>query len=269
MMVDAPAAIALAISPEKRIPPSAIIGTPLPSSAAATSLIAVICGTPTPATIRVVQIDPGPMPTLTASAPAARRALAASPVATLPAMTSNCGCCRLMARIRSITPLECPCAVSTTTTSTPARNSNSSRSSESPPTPTAAPTRNLPCPSLAAFGCSVAFKISFTVTKPRKWPCLSTTKTRSILCRCIKPCASSKGVPTGTVTSLLAGVIMVWTGSSSRVSKRRSRLVTIPTTLPALTTGNPEIRCWRLKAMTSRTFISGSIVIGSDSTPVS
>ena len=30
---------------------------------------AVICGTPTPATMRVVQIEPGPMPTLTPSAP--------------------------------------------------------------------------------------------------------------------------------------------------------------------------------------------------------
>ena len=32
--------------------------------------MAVICGTPTPATTRVVQMEPGPMPTLTASAPA-------------------------------------------------------------------------------------------------------------------------------------------------------------------------------------------------------
>jgi hypothetical protein len=67
--VDAPAASALEMSPEKRMPPSAIHGTPVPSSASATLEIAVICGTPTPATIRVVQIEPGPMPTLTASAP--------------------------------------------------------------------------------------------------------------------------------------------------------------------------------------------------------
>ena len=31
--------------------------------------MAVICGTPAPATTRVVQIEPGPMPTFTASAP--------------------------------------------------------------------------------------------------------------------------------------------------------------------------------------------------------
>ena len=50
-------------------------------------MIAVSCGTPTPATIRVVQIEPGPMPTLIASAPASISALAASAVATLPATT--------------------------------------------------------------------------------------------------------------------------------------------------------------------------------------
>ena len=44
-------------------------GIPVPLRAAATFTIAVIWGTPTPATIRVVQIDPGPIPTLTPSAP--------------------------------------------------------------------------------------------------------------------------------------------------------------------------------------------------------
>ncbi len=47
-------------------------------------MIAVSCGTPTPATMRVVQIEPGPMPTLIASAPASISALAPSAVATLP-----------------------------------------------------------------------------------------------------------------------------------------------------------------------------------------
>ena len=32
-------------------------------------MTAVSCGTPTPATMRVVQIEPGPIPTFTASAP--------------------------------------------------------------------------------------------------------------------------------------------------------------------------------------------------------
>ena len=51
-------------------------------------IIAVICGTPIPAIILVVQIDPGPIPTFTASAPASFKASAPSAVATLPAITS-------------------------------------------------------------------------------------------------------------------------------------------------------------------------------------
>ena len=52
--------------------------------------MAVTCGTPTPATIRVVQIEPGPTPTLTASAPASTSACAPARVATLPPMTCTC-----------------------------------------------------------------------------------------------------------------------------------------------------------------------------------
>jgi hypothetical protein len=50
-------------------------------------MMAVSCGTPTPATMRVVQIEPGPMPTLMASAPQSMSAFAPSAVATLPATT--------------------------------------------------------------------------------------------------------------------------------------------------------------------------------------
>ena len=52
------------------------------------SMIAVTCGTPTPATTRVVQIDPGPTPTFTASAPALISACAPARVATFPPMIS-------------------------------------------------------------------------------------------------------------------------------------------------------------------------------------
>ena len=65
-------------------------------AAAAQSKTAVICGTPMPATTRVVQIEPGPMPTLTASTPAAMRAVVASPVATLPAMMSTSKLTRIL-----------------------------------------------------------------------------------------------------------------------------------------------------------------------------
>jgi len=50
--------------------PSEMTGTSASRSACATKATAEICGTPTPATMRVVQIRAGPMPTLTASAPA-------------------------------------------------------------------------------------------------------------------------------------------------------------------------------------------------------
>src|SRR5690606_17759674 len=81
---SAPAAIAFGISPVYRTPPSAITGIPVPLRAAATSNTAENCGYPTPATTLVVQIDPGPIPTLTASAPCLTRYLAASAVAIFP-----------------------------------------------------------------------------------------------------------------------------------------------------------------------------------------
>ena len=52
------------------MPPSAITGTSDFAASSAQSMIAESCGTPTPAITRVVQIEPGPMPILTASAPA-------------------------------------------------------------------------------------------------------------------------------------------------------------------------------------------------------
>src|SRR3569832_1285009 len=87
----APAASAFATSPEYLMPPSAITVVPMRSSALAQSLMAVTWGTPTPATTRVVQIDPGPMPTFTTSAPAFASATAASAVAMLPAVGGAVG----------------------------------------------------------------------------------------------------------------------------------------------------------------------------------
>ncbi len=122
MTVSAPAATALAASPENFTPPSAMTGTPYLRATAETSAMAVSWGTPTPATTRVVQMEPGPMPTLTAEAPARMQASAASAVAMLPAMmrSSSWGNSALMAATALSTPLEWPWAVSTTTTSTPA-----------------------------------------------------------------------------------------------------------------------------------------------------
>ena len=78
----------------------------------------MICGTPTPEITRVVQIEPGPMPTLTASAPASIRSRAPSAVATFPATTSMSQRFLMFLTV-SITLAECPWALSTTSTSTP------------------------------------------------------------------------------------------------------------------------------------------------------
>ena len=166
MALWAPAASALAISPENRIPPSAIKVAPLPFNAPATLATAVICGMPTPLTMRVVQIEPGPMPTLTASAPLSTSASAASAVATLPPITWVSLNSALICWTISSTPLECPCAVSTTSTSTLASTSRSTRSMAASPTPTAAPTRSRSDESRQASGYSDAFCISLTVTRP-------------------------------------------------------------------------------------------------------
>ena len=80
--------------------------------------------------------------------------------------------------------------------------------------------------------------------------------------------ASSRVAPSRTVMSFFCGVMMFFTGWSSSVSKRRSRLVTMPTTLPPFfTTGKPEILWLCCSAITSRTVMSGGMVIGSRSTP--
>ncbi len=54
-------------------------------------MTAVNCGTPTPVTTRVVQIDPGPTPTFTASTPRATSAAAPAVVATFPATSCTSG----------------------------------------------------------------------------------------------------------------------------------------------------------------------------------
>ena len=130
-------------------------------------MMAVSCGTPTPATMRVVQIEPGPMPIFTASAPASIRARVPSAVATLPAMICTELDSFLMRATLSSTRWEWPCAVSTTITSQPASISISARRKPCSPTvgrrrgPQAALRR--PC---EALGWATCFSMSLTVIRP-------------------------------------------------------------------------------------------------------
>ncbi len=250
------------------MPPSAMMVTLSFSSARAQSLMAVICGTPTPATTRVVQIDPGPMPTLTASAPALASASAASPVATLPAMIWALGKLRRTSATACTTARECPCAVSMQMTSQPAASSASTRSSRSAPMPTAAPARRLPRSSLAANGCCCAFSMSLMVIRPLSSPLVSTTSSFSMRFRCSSSFDPSRLVPSAVVMSLR--VIIALTGWSRLRSKRMSRLVTMPTGRPsAATTGRPEISCRRINSTATASFCSGAMVTGLMTTPVS
>ena len=122
------------------MPPSAMTGTSCGAAARAQSSIAVIIGTPMPATTRVVQIEPAPMPTFTASTPSVDQRLGrlaggdvAGDEVDVGELPAHAAC------TMSSTPCEWPCAVSTTSTSTCAATSASARSIVSLPTPTAAP----------------------------------------------------------------------------------------------------------------------------------
>ena len=61
--------------------------------------------------------------------------------------------------------------------------------------------------------------------------------------------------------------MMSLTGASRRVSKRKSRLVTMPTTVLPCTTGKPDTPRALESSITARTVISGETVNGSRRTP--
>ncbi len=235
--LDAPAASALTTSPEYFTPPSEMTGTPCFSAAREQSSTAVICGTPTPAMTRVVQMEPGPIPTFTASTPALQSASAASAVATLPATSSIPLKLALVERTASMTFRLWPWAVSIVITSTPALSSAAIRASRSAETPTAAPHRSRPNLSLAAFGWRWTFSMSLMVMSPLSSIASFTTSSFSIRWRWRRSLASSIFTPSRAVTSFL--VITCSTFCERFFSKRRSRLVRMPTSLPFSVTGMP------------------------------
>ena len=191
----APQARALVISPEYLIPPSAITGISYSLATFTQSIMADICGTPTPVTTLVVQMEPGPIPTLTQSTPASIRSLAASPVAILPAISWRSGYFSLIFLTASITPLEWPWAVSRAITSTLASTRASTLSIISPVIPTPAPTKSLSFSSLAEFGYCLVFSISFIVIRPLSLPSSSTIGSFSTLPDSIFLMASSIEMP--------------------------------------------------------------------------
>ena len=102
---------------------------------------------------------------------------------------------------------------------------------------------------------------------PRSSESAPTTSTFSMRCLCSRCSTSSLGAFSRTVTSRSRGVMTDDTGASSFSSKRRSRLVTMPTTRSPSTTGTPEMPRARVSSMTWRMVRSGVTVIGSRMTP--
>ncbi len=202
---SAPAAIAFVASPEYRIPPSAMTGTSCRLATSATCATAVICGIPAPVTTRVVQIDPGPMPTLIPSAKSTTAA-AASRVPTFPTTTSA-PVSSVMWRALSMTLRLWAWAQSINSTSAPA--SSAARARSVSPGPTAAPTRSAPSGSRAASSYSRRWRIPCMVTSPTSRFSPSTTGTRSILCSYMRSNASRATTSSGTVTT--SSVIAFWT----------------------------------------------------------
>ena len=111
--------------------------------------------------------------------------------------------------------------------------------------------------------------MSFTVTSPLSSNLSFTTNTFSMRCWCNNAVISLAPASSPTVTSRSLVVITVATGSLNRVSNRRSRLVTIPTSCRPSTTGTPEMLLARVTCKTSPMVASGLTVRGSRITPAS
>ncbi len=219
-------------------------------------MTAVICGTPIPATIRVVQIEPGPIPTFTASTPALISASAASPVATLPAITWSSGNLDFIISTVRITLAECPCAESITTTSTFASTSSFALSRQLAVIPIAAPQSSLPCESLADSGYLICFSISLIVIRPFKLKSLSTIGSFSFLAFARIVFASSRVIPSRAVirpSEVIDSLIFLEKSSSNF----KSRFVIIPTSFPFSVTGTPEILNFPIRLLASSRVFSG------------
>ena len=203
-----------------------------------------------PATTLVVQMEPGPMPTLTASAPLSIRSRVASAVATLPAMTCRSGYFSFIIFRQFSTLAECPWALSSTTTSTFASTRAATRSSTLAVIPTPAPHSSLPCPSLAARGYLIAFSMSLMVMRPFRLKSLSTIGSFSFLAFARICFASSSVMSSWAVISpsLVMDSLIFLVKS---VSNFRSRLVMMPTSLRPSVTGTPEMRNLAISASAS------------------
>ena len=201
-------------------------------------------------------MEPGPIPTLTASTPASIRAFVAAPVATFPAITCTSGNFSLIIFTQRITLAEWPWAESNTITSTLAFTRASTRSSTLAVIPTAAPQSSLPCASLAELGYLICFSISLMVISPFKLKSSSTMGSFSTLALARIFLASIMVIPSLAVTrfsEVMHSLIFLEKSSSNF----RSRLVMMPTNLFPSVMGTPEIRNFPISSSASFNVCSG------------
>ena len=151
--------------------------------------------------------------------------------------------------------------MSITTISAPASISAIVRSKPASPTVLAAATLSRPRSSLQALGFNTACSRSFNVSKPVNLPVLSVTSNFSIRRAAIN-CFASRGSAGSCRIARFSVDIIAETGVLGSVAKRISRLVTIPTTPPPCTTGNPVTRYRSCKAFASARVCSGVRVTG-------
>ena len=209
-----------------------------------------------PATTRVVQMDPGPIPTLTQSAPASIRAFAPSAVAMLPAITGVPGNLALTFFRHSMMFLEWPWAESSARISTPEATRAAARSSTSPVTPMAAAHSRRPWESRAVLGYLTAFSMSLMVIRPFRAKLSSTRGSFSILWAPRIFLASAREVLTGAVIRLSLVITSPQVREKSS-SNFRSRLVRMPTRRPSLQMGTPEMRYLPISWSASASVCSG------------
>ena len=135
--------------------------------------------------------------------------------------------------------------------------------------PIAAPARRRPLESFAELGYFTDFSISLMVISPLRLPFLSTIGSFSILCVIRIFFASSRVVPSGAVIRF-SFVITYLICFEKSVSKRKSRFVSIPTSLPLSSViGTPEILYFPIILSASSSVCSGERWNGSTITPCS
>ena len=255
------------------MPPSAISGTPRAGTPRRTSTIAENCGTPTPATTRVVQIEPGPMPTLTASAPASisasgavgggdvagdrpapqlLRLLMPATASTTPARVAVRGVddddvdLRVEQRLRPLEPLR----------------ADAGRRADAQPSV------------LVLAGVGEALGLLDVLHRDQPDAAVVLVHHQQLL----DPVLVQQSLRVVTADPVAHGdqrlvrlsrVISSWTGWRGSMAKRTSRLVRMPSSrpVPRSTTGTPENLCAFIRRSASASVASGPIVIGSTTIP--